>query len=98
MDNTRLMLQVPITNSLKTEAFNVAQELGFSSLQDLVRLLLTKLANREISINVGPNRPDSASEAAIARYDQLVADVKSGKVKTVDFSQIDQALDHLDTL
>lgn len=45
-------LQVPISPVLRDNATSVARDYGFSSLQDLVRLLLTKIANRQLTINV----------------------------------------------
>lgn len=45
-------LQVPISPVLRDNATSVARDYGFSSLQDLVRLLLTKIANHQLAINV----------------------------------------------
>lgn len=46
------ILQVPITKILRSHATAVASEYGFSSLQDVIRLFLTKLAKKQIAINI----------------------------------------------
>ena len=50
MDST--ILQIPMSKSLKRSAQEVASEQGFSSLQDLLRVVLTKLARRELVVSV----------------------------------------------
>jgi len=49
MDTTTL--QVPLSKNLKSEATSVAKEYGFSSLQEVVRVLLTLLAKKQLKIN-----------------------------------------------
>ncbi len=46
-------LQVPLSKTLKASATAVANDYGFSSLQDIVRLFLSKFAKRELIISVG---------------------------------------------
>lgn len=50
MDTT--ILQIPLKKSLKSSALEVAEEYGFSSLQDIIRLILTKLARRELVVSI----------------------------------------------
>jgi len=57
MDTTTL--QVPLSKNLKSEATNVAKEYGFSSLQEVVRVLLTLLAKRQLNINFKQSKPKS---------------------------------------
>ena len=50
MDST--ILQIPMSKSLKRSAQEIAGEQGFSSLQDLLRVVLTKLARRELVVSI----------------------------------------------
>jgi len=50
MDTT--ILQVPLSKTLKRSAQEVANEYGFSSLQDLLRVILTKLSRRELIVSI----------------------------------------------
>lgn len=45
-------LQVPIDSVLKDKATKVAQELGFSSLQEAVRVYLKQLSDKKINISI----------------------------------------------
>lgn len=46
-----MILQVPVDKKIKLAAQREAKKLGFSTLQDAVRLFLAKLAARELVIN-----------------------------------------------
>ena len=74
---SRVVLQVPISKDLRSEAEKAALALGFSSLQDSVRLLLRKLANRELKIAV--YEEETLSPEAEARYEKIVKDIEAGK-------------------
>ncbi|KKT72780.1 MAG: hypothetical protein UW69_C0081G0001 [Microgenomates group bacterium GW2011_GWA2_44_7] len=50
MDTT--ILQVPLSKTLKKSAQEAANEYGFSSLQDLLRVVLTKLSRRELVVSI----------------------------------------------
>jgi hypothetical protein len=50
MDTT--ILQIPMAKSLKLSAQEVANDYGFSSLQDLLRVILTKLSRRELVVSI----------------------------------------------
>lgn len=50
MDTT--ILQIPMPIKLKKSAQEVANEYGFSSLQDLLRVILTKISRRELTISI----------------------------------------------
>ena len=43
---TRTILQIPISSELKQAALKKAQSLGFSSVQEMVRVMLTQLITR----------------------------------------------------
>lgn len=73
-------LQVPISPILRDNATSVARDYGFSSLQDLVRLLLTKIANRQLAINVVEQFPAvKLSKKNETRYMKMEEDFKTGK-------------------
>lgn len=57
MDTTTL--QVPLTKELKAEATKVAKEYGFSSLQGVVRVLLTLLAKGQLNFNLEKSKTKS---------------------------------------
>lgn len=57
MDTTTL--QVPLTKELKTKATKVAKEYGFSSLQEVVRVLLTLLAKGQLNFNLEKSKTKS---------------------------------------
>ena len=48
----KTILQVPITQDLKINAENAAHEQGFSSLQEIVRVFLAKLAAKKVEVSL----------------------------------------------
>ena len=76
-------LQVPVDLQVKEKALNEAKRQGFSSLQEIARVLLVKLANKEISINFIPEYVEYLSDEEEERlceiHDELIEDVKAGK-------------------
>ncbi|MFZ5932714.1 MAG: hypothetical protein ACOYT7_01395 [Patescibacteria group bacterium] len=73
---SRVVLQIPMSKDLKNEAEKAAFDLGFSSLQESVRLILRKLAKRELKIAV---YEEALSPEAEARYKKIVEDIEAGK-------------------
>jgi antitoxin component of RelBE/YafQ-DinJ toxin-antitoxin module len=84
MDTTTL--QVPISKTLKSNATEVAKEYGFSSLQEIVRVMLSKLAKKEFVITFGEQFPTVALSAKNeARYAKMEEDFKANRnVYTAD--------------
>lgn len=85
----RVVVQVPMSRELKEKAQSVSLDMGFSSLQETIRLLLTKLSKRELTMTIEPLEEIAhLSKAAEARYAQAVRDIKAGrnitKTKNVD--------------
>jgi len=76
MDTTTL--QVPLTKSLKSSATAVVKEYGFSSLQEVVRVFLTKLARRELAVNIN-SIPIQLSKRAERRYSTMDEDFRKEK-------------------
>lgn len=77
MDTTTL--QVPLTKRLKANATSVAEEYGFSSLQEVVRVLLTKLSKKELSVSVEQFPAVKLSAKNEKRYMKMEEDFKNGK-------------------
>lgn len=74
----RTVLQIPIAPLLRQQAEAASLDLGFSSLQDVVRLLLHKLARRELAVAV-QDESIKLSKKARARYASMDDDFRSGK-------------------
>ncbi len=90
----KTILQVPIDTSLRNRAAAVAAKLGFSSLQESVRLYLHKLADNKLDIMF--KEPDvQLSPRAARRYDKMIRDIESGRVKTKSFSSVDALMKDL---
>lgn len=94
MDTTTL--QVPLSKSLKSSATSVAKEIGFSSLQDFVRLVLTKLAHRELTVEVTPAEYVRLSPAAKRRYANMKEDFRTGR-NIYHAKDVDDLLKHLNS-
>lgn len=78
MDTT--ILQIPMSVSLKKDATETAKEYGFSSLQEIVRVMLSKLARKEIVINIGEQFPTVMLSAKNeARYAKMEEDFSLNK-------------------
>ncbi len=73
----RTVLQVPLPRPLRMSALNVARDMGFSSLQEVVRVFLHKLANRQITISFQESIP--LSQASEKRYARIENDFKLNK-------------------
>lgn len=89
MDTT--ILQIPVTKSFRDQVSSVVADMGFSSLQDYLRLVMKKTLNKEIDVTVGP-KPIVLSAKNAKRYDKMVDEVLSGKVKLKKYSNVDDLL------
>ncbi len=88
---TSTILQIPITKKLRDKAKKAAVKQGFSSLQELVRVLIGQVAEEGIVVGfTGPTIRLSAKNAA--RYDKMIADVESGKEKLKTFHSVDELM------
>lgn len=78
----RTILQVPLSPAVRDQALMAAEEMGFSSLQEAVRVLLTKLATKRLTISV-EETIIPLSPTAETRYAKMDGDFAAGKnVKT----------------
>lgn len=93
----KTVLQIPMDASLKARATAAARAMGFSSLQESVRVLLTKLARRELAVQIGYPE-EHLSPSAERRYAKIIRDIKSGKEKTVSFDNTKDMMAYLHSL
>jgi len=81
-------IQVPIDNNLRINAENTATSLGFSSLQEIIRVFIAQLANKTITINLVNKTPDEIltkkQEAVLMKK---LEQFKKGKVYTAHSAQ-----------
>lgn len=91
----RTTLQIPMSADLRKQAERQALDQGFSSLQEAVRLFLNKLAKGSIGISF--EKSVQLSAKAIKRYDKMIDEIESGKVKTKTFTDVDSMMKHLNS-
>lgn len=73
------ILQVPISKSLRDEAVVAARAQGFSSLQEMVRVLVTKLARKQLALTITEEPVIRLSKKAEKRYAEMREDFRKGK-------------------
>lgn len=89
----RTVLQVPINSDLRKAAEIEAKEQGFSSLQEVIRVFLRRLAQKRIGVTFGETIQLSQKNAR--RYDKMIEDIREGRVKTKAFDDVDSLMKHL---
>lgn len=75
----RTILQVPMSEELKKSAEKVALDMGFSSLQETIRVLLKKLSTNKLKIDIYDVDEPQLSEKAIKRYNKIAKEIEAGK-------------------
>ncbi len=89
-------LQIPMDTTLKSRATKVAKAMGFSSLQETVRLFLHKLAAGAMHLELTTlNADEYVSPKALARYDRMERDIKSGKEPVYGATNVKDLMDQL---
>ena len=68
-----------MSRDLKQKADAAVSDMGFSSLQEAIRVVLTKLAKKELSIKFEEEIITDLHPAAEHRFKKAVADIKAGK-------------------
>ncbi|MBU1129877.1 hypothetical protein KKE45_00985, partial [Patescibacteria group bacterium] len=71
MNNT--VLQIPINKTLRNNMTKMAVNMGFSSLQELTRVIFTQLEKSNLRLSLEP-KAIKLSPAAIKRYDKMSSD------------------------
>lgn len=90
----KTILQVPVDAKLRDQAAAAAIAMGFSSLQETVRVFLRKLASRELTVSFKPP-PVKLSKRAAARYDKMIDDIESGREKLFRANSAGELMRHL---
>ncbi|HCM82117.1 MAG: hypothetical protein UV63_C0033G0006 [Microgenomates group bacterium GW2011_GWC1_43_11] len=94
MDTQRIIMQVPLPKTLKISSEVVARDMGFSSLQEAIRVFLRKLSARELTFTL--REPvERLSPRAEKRYLKMLKEIKEGKVKTKSFVNVDEMMSYL---
>lgn len=73
--NGTTVLQIPMSKSLRDGAGRAAEEMGFSSLQEAIRVFLTLMAERKLKLVFELKSSPSTSTGAV-RYTKLVRKLK----------------------
>lgn len=79
MHMNRVIVQVPMSKKLKEEASRAAAFHGLSSLQEAIRVLLTKLSHNEITLQVAHTDEPPLSAKAHRRYAKMIKDIEAGR-------------------
>lgn len=87
------ILQVPINKQIRDKAASKAESMGFSSLQEVVRIFVNKVAEGEIGVSFEPTVQLSAK--AIRRYNRITADIKAGKNVSKSFTDVKEMMKYL---
>jgi len=82
-----------MSKELRNKAASSAQKMGFSSLQETVRVFLRQLAEEEVKIHF--EETVKLSPGAIKRYNKMIDEIEQGKVKMKSFSDVDNLMKHL---
>jgi len=75
MDKT--IIQIPVSKDLKSMAEEVASDYGFSSLQEIIRVFMAKLAARKIDVSF--QEAITLSPKTEKRYLKMAKEVEMGK-------------------
>lgn len=83
----KVTLQVPMSKALKTSAKKVANEYGFSSLQETVRVLLTQFANKSVTLSFQSTQDEiltpEQEKILTKKYKKVRKEIAQGKGFTV---------------
>ncbi len=88
MNAQNTIIQVPIDKSLRDRATVAASRLGFSSIQEAIRVFLVQLPLQTVKISF-EHPPVQLSKRAIKRYDNIIDEIEAGKMPTRVFTKKD---------
>lgn len=77
----RTILQIPVSKDLKKSAEVAAEDYGFSSLQEIIRVFMKKLADKKINLTFEEG-PIYLSPQVEKRYHKITQDFKKGENMT----------------
>ena len=90
---SKTILQVPVSKELKEKAEEASSRQGFSSLQESVRVFLTKLASNKLEITI--QEPIRLSEASEKRYLKQTADFEKSR-NIISAKNVEELMSKLD--
>lgn len=93
----KTVLQVPLSVDLRKEAEKQALAQGFSSLQEVVRVLLRQLAQGAMKIVFREEEVVRLSARNARRYDKMIEDIKSGKEKVYKAESVEDLMRQLNS-
>lgn len=73
----RTVLQIPVSKNLRIKAEEAALDYGFSSLQEVLRVFMNRLANKSVEVSFRPII--NLSVASAARLEKMDKDFESNK-------------------
>lgn len=88
-------LQLPISLNIRNQALKKAKLMGFSSLQESLRIFIYQMAKGNIAINYEP-KPVVLSVKNDHRYNKMIDDIESGKEKTIRIDNTQDMIKYLD--
>ena len=83
-----------MSKNLRDEAAQAASSLGFSSLQEAVRIFLAQLPTQTVKITF-EQPPVQLSAKAIRRYNKISDEIESGKAKLKSFDSVEKMFEYL---
>lgn len=89
-----ITLQIPMEKQLRAQAAKTASRLGFSSLQEVIRVFLNQFAADKVQVSF-ISKSMQLSDKNDERYANMIKDIKSGQVKTEIFSNSNKLINYL---
>lgn len=86
-------LQVPINKSIRDQATLKAEKMGFSSLQEIIRLFINKIAVGEVNFKF--DESVTLSDKNDRCYAKMIDEIHSGKAKLTTFTNVSDLMKHL---
>ncbi len=91
----KTILQIPLDNSLRLAALETAKKQGFSSLQEAVRVFLTKMASQKVSVIFSDDV--WLSPKAIKRLNKINDDIDKNINLSPAFDSVDKMMEYLNS-
>ena len=76
---SRANIQVPVTASLKQQSVRTALDLGFSSVQDMIRFLLNQLNSKKLEIGAFKPHEENVEYLTEKQADRLLKRLKKAE-------------------
>lgn len=73
----RTVLQIPVSKDLRLKAEEAALAYGFSSLQEVIRVFMNRLANKSVEVSFQPIV--NLSSVSNARLEKIDKDIENNK-------------------